>query len=183
MIPVATECAHDLRLPLTLNGRAHRAEIDPRSLLIDAVRMLGGKGAKVGCGTGDCGACTLLLDGRLVKSCLILAVAASGCEVRTIEGCDDPITRSLQDAFIARKGFQCGFCTAGMILTARDLLERNADPSEAEIRHGLLGNLCRCTGYDDIVAAVAEAAGRLREVDGSLGRETNKKSRETRDDE
>lgn len=157
--------AGDLPFALTLNGRAHAAAIDPRALLIEVVRDIGGRGAKIGCATGDCGVCTLLLDGRLVKSCLVLAVAASGGTVTTIEGLDDPVARSLRAAFVARKGFQCGYCTAGMILTARDLLERDADPSEAEIREALLGNLCRCTGYDDIVAAVAEAAASLRGPD------------------
>lgn len=153
-------------LAITVNGRQHRVEVDPRSLLVDVVRSLGGTGARVGCHTGDCGSCTLRLDGRLVKSCLVLAVAVPGGEVTTIEGFADPVVACLREAFVACKGFQCGYCTSGMILAAAELLRTDPDPTEDGIRHALIGNLCRCTGYDSIVNAVADAARRLRELPG-----------------
>ena len=151
----------DCAFAITVDGRRHETAIDPRSLLIDVVRGLGGKSARVGCHTGDCGACTLKLDGRLVKSCLVLAVSVRGSNVTTVAGSTGLVTACLQKAFIACKGFQCGYCTPGMILTAQDLLERTPTPTDNEIRHALLGNLCRCTGYDDIVRAVANAARQL----------------------
>ena len=149
-------------ITLHLNGTTREVRVDTRSLLVDVVRDLGARGARVGCHTGDCGACTVLLDGQLVKSCLVLAVAVSGSAVTTIEGCSGPLAAALQAAFVARKGFQCGYCTSGMILTAMDLLAGNPDPTEREIRHAIGGNLCRCTGYEDIVDAVAGAAAVLR---------------------
>ncbi|MGY3591386.1 aerobic-type carbon monoxide dehydrogenase small subunit (CoxS/CutS family) [Bradyrhizobium sp. USDA 4341] len=148
------------RLCMRLNGRSVEAELDPRALLIEAVRELGAKGARVGCLTGDCGACSLELDGRLVKSCLVLAVSAEDSDIVTIEGSRDVITRELQHAFVACNGFQCGFCTSGMIMVAVDLLRSNPSPTEAEIRSAISGNLCRCTGYENIVSAVVRAAGR-----------------------
>jgi aerobic carbon-monoxide dehydrogenase small subunit len=150
------------RLCTRLNGRSVEVELDPRALLIEAVRELGAKGARVGCLTGDCGACSLELDGRLVKSCLVLAVSAEDSDIATIEGGRDEITRELQDAFVACNGFQCGFCTSGMIMVAVDLLRSNPSPTEAEIRRAISGNLCRCTGYENIVSAVVRAADALR---------------------
>lgn len=154
----------DCSFDIVVNGRSHATEIDPRSLLIDVIRDLGATGARIGCQTGDCGACTVELDGRLAKSCLVLALFAAGSSVTTIEGSDSAIAKHLQQAFIAKKGFQCGYCTSGMIITAVDLLRNNSDPNEAEIRHAISGNLCRCTGYDDIVNAITEAVRTLRAV-------------------
>lgn len=152
---------HDTIFDIKVNGRSHVTTIDPRSLLIDTIRDLGATGARIGCLTGDCGACTVLLDGRLTKSCLVLAVSVAGGTVTTIEGMGGWTAACLQEAFIANKAFQCGYCTSGMIMTAIDLLRKNPDPDEAEIRHAISGNLCRCTGYDDIVGAIADAAKKL----------------------
>lgn len=147
-----------VHLRCRVNGQDLDREVDPRLLLLDAVRNVADlKGTRMGCLTGDCGACTVLLDGKVVKSCLVLALSAEGREVTTIEGSED--LAALQDAFIAENGFQCGYCTTGMVLTAAELLRANPRPSDAEIRHALIGNLCRCTGYDAIVAAVRRASG------------------------
>jgi aerobic carbon-monoxide dehydrogenase small subunit len=151
------------RLRMRLNGETVEAAIDPRALLIEAVRDCGAKGARIGCLTGDCGACSLELDGRLVKSCLVLAASVEGSEVVTIEGSRHDIARELQAAFVACNGFQCGYCTSGMIMVAIDLLRTNLSPTEAEIRHAISGNLCRCTGYQDIVRAIAQAADALHD--------------------
>jgi carbon-monoxide dehydrogenase small subunit len=153
---------HDVILDIIVNGRPHATAIDPRSLLIETIRDLGATGARIGCLTGDCGACTVLLDERLTKSCLVLAVSAAGGSVTTIEGERSSTAACLQEAFIANKAFQCGYCTSGMIMTAIDLLRKNPEPDEAEIRHAISGNLCRCTGYDDIVGAIADAAKKLQ---------------------
>jgi aerobic-type carbon monoxide dehydrogenase small subunit (CoxS/CutS family) len=150
------------RLRMNLNGKPVEATIDPRALLIEVVRACGAKGARIGCLTGDCGACSLELEGRLVKSCLVLAISAEGSDIVTIEGSDSAIARELQAAFVACNGFQCGYCTSGMIMVAIDLLRANASPAEAEIRHAISGNLCRCTGYEDIVRAVGQAAEALQ---------------------
>jgi aerobic-type carbon monoxide dehydrogenase small subunit (CoxS/CutS family) len=148
---------------MRLNGESIEATIDPRALLIEAVRECGAKGARIGCLTGDCGACSLELDGRLVKSCLVLAVSAKGSDIVTIEGSRHDIARELQAAFVACNGFQCGYCTSGMIMVAIDLLRRNASPTEAEVRRTISGNLCRCTGYGDIIKAIGQAAKALRD--------------------
>jgi carbon-monoxide dehydrogenase small subunit len=149
---------------ITVNGVPRTHEVEPRLLLVHFLReTLGLTGTNVGCDTSQCGACTVLLDGRAVKSCTILAVQAEGSEVTTIEGlAKDGKLHPLQEAFWEKHGLQCGFCTPGMILTACDLLARNPSPGEAEIRHGLEGNLCRCTGYQNIVAAVQAAAARMK---------------------
>ena len=140
-----------------LNGEGYERQIDSRLLLLDLVRNVADlKGTRMGCLTGDCGACTVLLDGKVVKSCLVLALSAEGREVVTIEGADG--LSAIQDAFVAENGFQCGYCTTGMVLTAAELLRANPHPSDAEIRHALIGNLCRCTGYDSIVAAIRRAS-------------------------
>ena len=140
-----------------VNGAAVEREIDPRLLLVEFVRdVLGLKGARIGCLTGDCGACTIRLDGAVVKACLALALSAEGREVVTIEGAGD--LAALQAAFVAENGFQCGYCTTGMVLTAAELLRGTPRPDEAEIRRAISGNLCRCTGYDDIVAAIRRAS-------------------------
>jgi carbon-monoxide dehydrogenase small subunit len=145
---------------LTVNGQHHEVEVEPRLLLVHLLRdNLGLTGTHVGCDTTNCGACTVHLDGESVKSCTVLAVQADGAEVKTIEGmADGQQLHPLQEAFWNDHGLQCGYCTPGMIMAAADLLQRNPNPSEEEIRHGLEGNLCRCTGYHNIVRAVQDAA-------------------------
>ena len=145
---------------LTVNGQSQAVEVEPRLLLVHLLRdTLGLTGTHVGCDTTNCGACTVHLDGEAVKSCTVLAVQADGAEVKTIEGmADGDKLHPLQEAFWDDHGLQCGYCTPGMIMAAADLLQRNPDPSEAEVRKGLEGNLCRCTGYHNIVKAVLHAA-------------------------
>jgi aerobic carbon-monoxide dehydrogenase small subunit len=147
---------------ITVNGERHESEVEPRLLLVHYLRdVLGLTGTHVGCDTSNCGACTVHLDGQAVKSCTVLAVQADGAEVRTIEGlASDGDLHPLQQAFWEEHGLQCGYCTPGMIMAAADLLERNPSPSEEEVRHALEGNLCRCTGYHNIVKAVMSAAGK-----------------------
>ena len=143
-----------------LNDEELEREMDPRLLLLDLVRNVADlKGTRMGCLTGDCGACTVLLDGKVVKSCLVLALSAEGREIVTIEGADG--LSAIQDAFVAGNGFQCGDCTTGMVLTAAELLRANRHPNDAETRHALIGNLCRCTGHESIVAAIRRAAGSI----------------------
>lgn len=150
-------------ISLTVNGIGHSLAVEPRALLVDLLREhLGLTGTHVGCDTSQCGACTVLIDGRAVKSCTVLAVQADGQSVTTIEGLAGDDLHPVQHAFWEKHGLQCGFCTPGMILTAVDLLAENADPTEAEIRHALEGNLCRCTGYQNIVAAIQSAAASMR---------------------
>jgi carbon-monoxide dehydrogenase small subunit len=143
-----------------VNGHAHEDAIEPRLLLVHYLRdVLGQTGTHVGCDTTNCGACTVLLNGESVKSCTVLAVQADGAEVTTIEGMgSEGNLHPLQEAFWSEHGLQCGYCTPGMIMAAADLLARNPNPSEDEIRKGLEGNLCRCTGYHNIVKAVQKAA-------------------------
>jgi carbon-monoxide dehydrogenase small subunit len=150
---------------VTVNGQAREADVEPRTLLVYFLREhLGLTGTNVGCDTSTCGSCTVLVDGESVKSCTMLAVQADGHEVRTIEGMADGATlHPLQQAFWDQHGLQCGFCTPGMIMQASWLLDQNPDPSEAEIREGISGNLCRCTGYVNIVKAIQQAAGTLSE--------------------
>jgi len=149
-----------VHLSLTVNGEKREAEVEPRQLLVHYLRdTLGLTGTHVGCDTSNCGACTCHVNGESVKSCTLLAVQADGTEVLTIEGLgQEGNLHPLQAGFWEKHGLQCGFCTPGMIMAAADLLERNPDPSEEEIRHGLEGNLCRCTGYENIVRAVQHAA-------------------------
>jgi carbon-monoxide dehydrogenase small subunit len=155
---------------VTINGEARSAAIDPRRLLVEAIRDdFGLKGTHIGCLTGDCGACTCDVDGRITKTCLVLAVQADGAEITTIEGFANPPAGSpagdelhpIQQALWDGYGFQCGYCLPGMLFAARDLLERNPSPTEADVRHALNGNLCRCTGYDRLVVSVIDAAGRM----------------------
>jgi carbon-monoxide dehydrogenase small subunit len=145
---------------ISVNGEVRENEVEPRLLLVHYLRDgLGLTGTHVGCDTTNCGACTVHLNGEAVKSCTVLAVQADGAEVTTIEGLDrQGQLHPLQEAFWNNHGLQCGYCTPGMIMAAADLLGRNPDPSEEEVRHGLEGNLCRCTGYHNIVKAVLEAA-------------------------
>jgi len=145
---------------LRVNGAQHRLEVEPRLLLVHALRdQLGLTGTHVGCDTSNCGACTIHLDGRAVKSCTLFAVQADGAELTTIEGLgSDDALHPLQEAFWNDHGLQCGFCTPGMIMSAAALLDENPNPSEEQVRHALDGNLCRCTGYHNIVRAVLDAA-------------------------
>jgi carbon-monoxide dehydrogenase small subunit len=146
-----------------VNGGEHEAEIEPRVLLVHFIRdVLGLTGTHVGCDTTSCGACTVLLDGRPVKSCTLFAVQADGAEIRTIEGMSQGgQLHPLQEGFKEEHGLQCGFCTPGMILSAYALLQKNPHPTEKEIRWGISGNLCRCTGYQNIVKAVQYAANKM----------------------
>jgi aerobic carbon-monoxide dehydrogenase small subunit len=151
------------RVQLVVNGERRSLEVEGRTLLVQALRDgLGLTGTHVGCDTSQCGACTVLVDGRAVKSCTMLALQAAGSEVTTIEGlARDGELHPVQRAFVEHHGVQCGFCTPGMILTALDLLTRDADPDDATIRQSLRGNYCRCTGYQTIVDAIRAAAGSL----------------------
>ncbi len=148
------------KITLTINSKQYTDEVEPRLLLIHYIReIVGLTGPHIGCETSICGACTVLLDGRAVKACTMFAVQADGRQVMTIEGlAGDGKLDPLQEAFWNEHGLQCGFCTPGMILTAKQLLADNPNPTDQEIRHGLEGNLCRCTGYQHIVTAVRAAA-------------------------
>ena len=148
------------KVSITVNGTAHDSEVEPRQLLVYFLReQLGLKGTHVGCDTSSCGACTVHLDGESVKSCTVLAVQADGCEVTTIEGlANGDALHPMQQAFHEQHGLQCGYCTPGFVMAAVSLLRANPSPTEDEIRNGLEGNLCRCTGYDNIVRAVQAAA-------------------------
>ena len=152
-------------VPITIdvNGRKRSAMVEPRLLLVHFLReSLNLTGTHVGCDTSQCGACTVLLDGSSTKSCTVFAVQADGSEVQTIEGlADGDELHPLQDGFWEEHGLQCGYCTPGMIMSAVNLLEENPAPSEAEIREGISGNLCRCTGYQHIVNAIQHAAERM----------------------
>ena len=149
-----------VRIALRVNGIERRAEVEPRLLLVHFLREhLGLTGTHVGCDSSQCGACTVILDGKAVKSCTVLAVQADGAEVLTIEGLTTgDRLHPLQEGFWAEHGLQCGFCTPGMIMAAHQLLQRNRNPNEHEIRGAIRGNLCRCTGYQRIVAAIQHAA-------------------------
>jgi aerobic carbon-monoxide dehydrogenase small subunit len=145
---------------LTVNGEPHEAQVEPRLLLVHFLReTLGLTGTHIGCDTSSCGACTVILDGLPVKSCTIFAVQVDGCEIRTVEGLEqNGALHPIQQAFWDEHGLQCGFCTPGMMLTSVALLEANPSPSELEIRRAISGNLCRCTGYVNIVKSVQAAA-------------------------
>jgi carbon-monoxide dehydrogenase small subunit len=155
-----------LHVQTTLNGEAAEFLCDPHQTLLDALRNeVGLTGAKEGCGTGDCGACSVLLDGRLVCACLVLAAECEGRTLETVEGIAAPgRLHPVQQKLLEHAGLQCGVCTPGIVVAAKALLARNPDPSEREVRFGLAGNLCRCTGYDKIVRAVLDAAVELREA-------------------
>jgi carbon-monoxide dehydrogenase small subunit len=148
------------RISVTVDGVRYADDVEPRTLLVHYLReRLGKTGTVVGCDTSNCGACTVHLDGRSVKSCSVLAVQADGCEVTTIEGLAvDGELHPMQRAFHENHALQCGFCTPGMIMQAIDLLKDNPDPSDAEVREGIEGNLCRCTGYQNIIRAIQAAA-------------------------
>ena len=146
---------------ITVNGQRYDREVEPRLLLVHFLReVVGSTGTKVGCDTSQCGSCTVLMDGVSLKSCTALAVQADGAAVTTIEGlADGDALHPLQDAFWEKHGLQCGFCTPGMIMASHELLRINPNPDDAQIRHGLEGNMCRCPGYQNIVRAVRQAAG------------------------
>jgi aerobic carbon-monoxide dehydrogenase small subunit len=161
--------SRDVTVEVTVNGTPHTAEVPARTLLVHFLRdRLRLTGTHVGCDTTQCGACTVAMDGVAVKSCTVLAAQASGHEITTIEGLAgdnggdglDPVQRAFQE----EHGLQCGYCTPGMVMAIRQLLADNPDPTEAEVRHGLNGNICRCTGYQNIVAAALSAAAHLREA-------------------
>jgi aerobic carbon-monoxide dehydrogenase small subunit len=150
------------RISVSVNGREHEADVEPRTLLVYYLReTLGLTGTNVGCDTSTCGSCTVHLDGESVKSCTLLAAQVDGREVTTIEAMASPdgTLHPLQDAFHRNHGLQCGYCTPGMIMAAASLLKENPTPSEHDVREGLEGNLCRCTGYENIVRSVLDAAG------------------------
>jgi len=151
------------KIQIKVNGVEQRAEVEPRLLLVHFLRERAGlTGTHIGCETSLCGACTVLLDGRAVKSCTVLAVQADGHDVTTIEAlAGDGQLHPLQEAFWEEHGLQCGYCTPGMIMCANDLLSRTGSPTDAEIRDGISGNICRCTGYQNIVSAVKSAARKM----------------------
>jgi carbon-monoxide dehydrogenase small subunit len=155
-----TNGKEQVSVDLTINGEQRTAEVDARAPLVFALReMFDLTGTKFGCLNGQCGACTVRMDGNLVKSCTVLAASTDGAEVETIEGvAEEGELDPVQEAFWDELGFQCGYCTPGMIMTVEDFLEENPDPTEAEIRESVAGNLCRCTGYHNIVESVQTAA-------------------------
>jgi len=151
------------KISVTVNGTTHTGEVEGRVLLVDYLREnLSLTGTHVGCDTSSCGACTVHLDGKAVKSCTLLAAQADGCAVTTVEGLSsNGELHPIQEGFKEEHGLQCGFCTPGMMMTATDLLQNNADPSEHEIREALEGNFCRCTGYHNIVKSIQHAAKKM----------------------
>lgn len=161
-----TSCAGTERVQISLvvNGQPHHASVKPNTTLLDVLRgHLGLKGTNKGCGTGDCGACTVIMDGRAVNSCIILAITASGAEITTIEGLAPPEgLHAVQRAFVEKGAVQCGFCTPGMIMTVKAFLDSNLDPTEEECKRAISGNLCRCTGYKKIVEAMMYASEVMR---------------------
>ncbi len=148
---------------LTVNGTLYELDVQPWETLLEVVRdRLGLTGTKEGCGLGECGACTVIMDGRTVNSCLVLAAEADGKQITTIEGlADGEKLHPIQEAFVENGGLQCGFCTPGMIMSAKALLDENPDPSEGEIRKAIAGNLCRCTGYTKIIESITSAAKKM----------------------
>ena len=149
-----------MKISITVNGMVHENDVEPRTLLVHYIReALALTGTNIGCDTSSCGACSVHLDGEAVKSCTVLAVQADGAQITTIEGmATDGVLHPMQQAFMENHGLQCGFCTPGMVMAATSLLRENAHPSEAEVRIGLEGNLCRCTGYHNIVKSVLACA-------------------------
>ena len=151
-----------MEVTLTVNGRSYTRDVEPRTLLVDMIREnIGLTGTNIGCDTSQCGACTIHMNGMAVKSCTVLAVQADGADITTIEGLANGELHPMQQAFWDNHGLQCGYCTPGMIMASTKLVENNPDIDEAGIRHGLEGNICRCTGYQNIVLAVQDAAKKM----------------------
>jgi carbon-monoxide dehydrogenase small subunit len=150
---------------VTVNGGTYQREIEPRTLLVEFIREeLGLTGTHIGCDTSYCGACTVLMDGRPVKSCTVFAIQADGSEIETVEGMEsEDELHPLQTAFSEHHGLQCGYCTPGMLMSCKHLLAENPDPSREDIKKGIAGNVCRCTGYMNIITAVEDAAKKMRE--------------------
>lgn len=156
-----------MKIRLTINGTPREAEIAPDEKLLDLLRREGCLGVKYGCGRGECGTCTVILDGRAVKSCITFAAQTDGRSVVTIEGIGRPgHLHPIQEAILDHGAVQCGYCTSGLICSAKALLDENPDPTEEEVRQAIKGNLCRCTGYEKYVAAILDAAGRMRSQTG-----------------
>ena len=154
-----------MRVQIAVNGEKHEADVEPRLLLVHLIRdVFRLTGTHIGCDTTHCGACTVILDGRPVKSCTVFAVQANGREVSTVEGLEqDGKLHPLQEGFMAEHGLQCGYCTPGMLMTSVAFLKKHPNPTEDDIRHGISGNVCRCTGYVNIVKAIQHAAARLQQ--------------------
>ena len=157
-----------MMIQLTINGGRYEREVEANRTLLRFLREdLGFSGTKEGCGAGECGACTVFFNGKTVNACMVLAVEADGAAIQTIEGeVKDGKLSAIQEAFDRNHGLQCGYCTSGMVLSVRELLERNPQPTEAEIKDGLEGNFCRCTGYQQIIEAVLDASGQLPKKGG-----------------
>jgi len=146
-------------ITFTINGEKRTVDVEPNDLLLDVLRnRLGVKGPKYGCGKGDCGTCTVLLNGRSVRSCIILATEVDGQKVQTVEGLSRDRLTPLQESFIERSSFQCGFCAPGIIMAATELLRKNPNPTREEVQKAISGNLCRCTGYEPIIEAILDVA-------------------------
>ncbi|MCY0859086.1 MAG: glyceraldehyde dehydrogenase subunit gamma [Sulfolobaceae archaeon] len=153
-----------VKIRLKINGKLYETEVEPRRLLVHVLRDLGFTGVHIGCDTSNCGACTVIMNGRSVKSCTVLAVEADGADILTVEGlASDGKLHPIQEAFWDKHALQCGYCTPGMIMEAYWLLKENPNPTEEEIREGISGNLCRCTGYQNIIEAIKEAAEKMRQ--------------------
>ncbi len=151
------------KISLKLNGERREVEVEPNDILLDVLReKMGIKSPKIGCERGDCGACTILYDGRTVRSCLVLAIEADGHEIVTVEGIGRKGPSPLQQSFIKNNSFQCGFCAPGVVLAATELMEKNPKPTEEEIKEAISGNLCRCTGYEPIIRAIQDVARKPR---------------------
>ncbi|AHC51257.1 carbon monoxide dehydrogenase [Sulfolobus acidocaldarius SUSAZ] len=152
------------KITLRINGETHEVEVEPRRLLVHVLRELGYTSVHVGCDTSNCGACTVIMNGRSVKSCTVLGIEANGSEITTVEGLSkDGKLHPIQEAFWENHALQCGYCTPGMIMESYWLLKEKPNPSEEEIREGISGNLCRCTGYQNIIKAIKDAAARLNQ--------------------
>ena len=172
---MSTEPIQRATVTVTVNGRQHSAEVEPRLLLVHFLReTLDLTGTHIGCDTSNCGACTVLVDSVAVKSCTLLAIQADGATIETVEGMEqNNQLHPLQEGFLQQHGLQCGFCTPGMLMSAKALLATNSSPSEAEIRRGISGNLCRCTGYVNIVKAIQYGAAKMRDAQAAPAQEVS----------
>lgn len=167
----------EARIGMTVNGREYSRRVEPRTLLVSFIRdELNLTGTHIGCDTGHCGACTVMMNGRAVESCMVLAVQANGAEVLTVEGlAEGDKLHPLQEAFSKEHGLQCGYCTPGLLISSLFLLQRNPDPTDEEIRRGIEGNLCRCTGYVNVVKSVRAAASSMRRTNMARRRRTGQR--------